>query len=101
MAAKEAILEGGRKRLRPILLTSITTILGLVPLLIERSFQAQILIPMAISIAFGLAFATLLTLLLIPCFYFILDDVQRLMHRLWHGPSPGSDVSGDAREAKP
>jgi multidrug efflux pump subunit AcrB len=65
----EALLESGQRRFRPILLTSLTTIAGLAPLLAERSFQAQLLIPMAASLAFGLMLATLQVLLLIPVFY--------------------------------
>lgn len=66
---QQAILESGQRRFRPILLTSLTTIAGLAPLLFERSFQAQLLIPMATSLAFGLALATVLVLILIPVYY--------------------------------
>ena len=66
---REALLEAGARRFRPILLTSMTTIAGLLPLLTERSFQAQLLIPMAASLAFGLMLATGLVLILIPVFY--------------------------------
>ena len=72
----EAIIQGGRERLRPILLTSITTISGLAPLVLEKSFQAQFLIPMAVSIVYGLAFATVLILVLLPCLYQILEDLR-------------------------
>ena len=65
----EALIESGQRRFRPIVLTSLTTIAGLAPLLTERSFQAQLLIPMAASLAFGLMLATLQVLLLIPVFY--------------------------------
>lgn len=65
----EALIESGERRFRPILLTSLTTIAGLLPLLTERSFQAQLLIPMAASLAFGLMAATILVLLLIPVLY--------------------------------
>ncbi|ABK45678.1 acriflavin resistance protein [Magnetococcus marinus MC-1] len=74
VAAKEA----GRARLRPILLTSITTVAGLMPLLLERSLQAQILIPLATSLAFGLAVATLGALFVVPSVYCILDDHGKL-----------------------
>jgi multidrug efflux pump subunit AcrB len=66
MAVKEAIVEAACRRLRAVLLTSLTTIAGLLPLLFETSLQAQFLIPMAVSISFGLAFATFLVLLLVP-----------------------------------
>ena len=68
----------GRARFRPILLTSITTIAGLMPLLLETSLQAQILIPMAASLAFGLTSATLVGLFLVPSLYCILDDFDLL-----------------------
>ncbi|MEM9589196.1 MAG: efflux RND transporter permease subunit, partial [Planctomycetota bacterium] len=66
---EQALLESGQRRFRPIMLTSMTTIAGLLPLLTERSFQAQLLIPMAASLAFGLMVATSLVLLLVPTFY--------------------------------
>ena len=65
--------------MRAILLTSITTVLGLAPLLLETSFQARFLIPMGISIAFGLAFATVLTLIAVPSLYMILADFQNIL----------------------
>ncbi|MBF0367866.1 MAG: efflux RND transporter permease subunit [Magnetococcales bacterium] len=74
IAAKQA----GRARFRPILLTSITTVAGLTPLLLEKSLQAQILIPMAASLAFGLMTATLAALFLVPAVYCILDDFNLL-----------------------
>lgn len=74
VAAKQA----GRARFRPILLTSITTIAGLTPLLAETSLQAQILIPLAASLAFGLTSATLIAIFLVPAIYTILDDFNAL-----------------------
>jgi HAE1 family hydrophobic/amphiphilic exporter-1 len=68
---KQAIIEAGRRRFRPVLLTSITTIAGLVPLLLETSFQAQVLIPMATSLCFGLLLATGLVLVLVPTFFYV------------------------------
>ncbi|MHC4457522.1 MAG: efflux RND transporter permease subunit, partial [Planctomycetota bacterium] len=76
-----AVVESGKARFRPVLLTSITTIAGLLPLLLERSFQAQFLIPMAISICFGLLAATVLTLLYVPALYLIVRDVSSLFSR--------------------
>ncbi len=67
----EALLDAGQRRFRPVLLTSVTTIAGLLPILVESSFQAQILIPMATSLCFGLMLATVLVLLLVPTFYWI------------------------------
>ncbi|TVP81444.1 MAG: efflux RND transporter permease subunit [Puniceicoccaceae bacterium] len=71
-----AIEEAGSLRFRPILLTSLTTFAGLLPLLFETSLQAQFLIPMAISLSFGVLFATFITLLLVPAFYSILEDIR-------------------------
>ena len=79
LALREAALEAGARRFRPIVLTSITTFVGLLPLLLERSLQAQFLIPMAVSLAFGVLFATLVSLLLIPSLYLILEDFRRLL----------------------
>ena len=75
----QAVIESGKARFRPVLLTSVTTIAGLCPLLLERSFQAQFLIPMAVSICFGLLAATVLTLLYVPALYLIIQDVINLM----------------------
>ncbi len=91
----EAIIDGGRQRLRPILLTSITTILGLAPLLLETSFQARFLIPMGISIAAGLLFATVLTLIGVPSLYMIMEDAKLAASRarafvLGHEPAPSA-----------
>lgn len=70
-----AVMESGKDRFRPVLLTSVTTIAGLFPLLLETSFQAQFLIPMAISICFGLLVATILTLVYVPSLYLIVKDI--------------------------
>jgi multidrug efflux pump subunit AcrB len=76
-----AIIDAGCRRFRAIMLTSATTFLGLGPMLLERSAQAQFMIPMAISLAFGIVFATVITLLLVPSLYMILDDLGRLTNR--------------------
>ena len=80
----QAVVESGKARFRPVLLTSVTTIAGLVPLLMERSFQAQFLIPMAVSICFGLLAATVLTLLYVPALYLIVQDIINLFSRKKH-----------------
>ena len=77
-----AVKEAGAARFRPILLTSVTTFVGLAPLMLDRSFEAAFLIPMAISLAFGVVFATFITLVLVPTWYLILMDVGRGMRRL-------------------
>ncbi len=87
VASREALIEAACQRLRAVLLTSLTTIAGLTPLLFEKSVQAQFLIPMATSIAFGLAFATLLILLVIPAMLSIHDSLHERLGRLLR-PSP-------------
>ncbi|MEM7474230.1 MAG: efflux RND transporter permease subunit [Planctomycetota bacterium] len=76
-----AALEAGVKRFRPIMLTSVTTFAGLLPLMMERSLQAQFLIPMAVSLAFGVLFATMVTLYLIPCSLLLAQDLNRVLKR--------------------
>jgi multidrug efflux pump subunit AcrB len=76
---RKALVESGRQRFRAVLLTSATTVAGLLPILTERSFQAQILVPMAASLVFGLMMSTVLVLLMIPTFYYIYcRTVERL-----------------------
>ncbi|MCA9654396.1 MAG: efflux RND transporter permease subunit [Myxococcales bacterium] len=76
-----AIHAAGVRRFRPILLTSLTTFLGLIPMITETSAQAQFLIPMAVSLGFGVLFATLIILLLVPSYYLVLHDVLALLGR--------------------
>ncbi len=73
--AASASIEGGMARFRAILLTSLTTFFGLLPILSETSMQAQMVAPMAVSLAFGILFATVITLILVPCLYNILGDL--------------------------
>ncbi len=77
--AQAAVIEGGKMRFRAIILTSVTTFGGLTPMMLERSIQARFLIPMAISLGFGVMFATLITLILVPCGYMILDDIHNAL----------------------
>jgi VCBS repeat-containing protein len=74
--AIEAAIAAGPRRFRPILLTSVTTFVGLFPLLIEKSVQAKFLVPMAVSLAFGVLFATFITLLLVPTSYLVIEDIK-------------------------
>ncbi len=74
----EAAIQAGARRFRPILLTSVTTFAGLMPMLFETDLQARFLIPMAVSLGFGVMFATFITLFLIPAIYLILEDLKRL-----------------------
>ncbi len=76
LTIQEAIREAGAARFRPIILTTVTTFAGLTPLLLERSIQARFLIPMAVSLAFGVVFATFITLVLVPVSYQILEDIK-------------------------
>ena len=80
----EAALAAGPRRFRPILLTSITTFVGLFPLLIEKSVQAQFLVPMAISLAFGVLFATFITLILVPTSYLAIEDTKLYFKKLFN-----------------
>ncbi|HEY9051556.1 MAG TPA: efflux RND transporter permease subunit, partial [Gammaproteobacteria bacterium] len=73
----KAIRDAGVARFRPIILTSLTTFAGLTPLMLERSVQAQFLIPMAVSLAFGVLFATVVSLVLVPASYYILEDLRK------------------------
>ena len=70
---KQAVLEAGPRRFRPIFLTSLTTFVGLIPLILEKSTQAKFMIPMAVSLSFGVLFATAITLLLVPVSYLTLE----------------------------
>ena len=81
----EAVLAGGRQRFRAIILTSVTTVAGLSPILFEKSVQAQFLIPMAISMSFGLMGATALVLVLVPALYLLLYDAQNICRWLLTG----------------
>jgi multidrug efflux pump subunit AcrB len=76
--AFQAAVEGGIRRFRPILLTSLTTFFGLLPMIFEQSLQARFIVPMAIGLAFGVLFATFIILVLIPVLYLILEDFRRL-----------------------
>jgi len=82
MSLHDAVIAGGTRRFRPILLTSLTTFFGLTPMILETSLQARFLIPMAISLAFGVLFATAITLMIVPSFYLVLEDVRHLPERL-------------------
>ena len=84
----EAVKEAGAARFRPILLTSLTTFAGLAPLLFEQSTQADFLKPMAISLAFGVVFATFITLVLVPTSYMILEDIKWVFRRVLRRPEP-------------
>lgn len=84
---KQAVMEAGARRFRPIILTSITTFVGLMPLMFETSIQAQFLIPMAISLGFGILFATAITLFLIPCCYMMGEEIKEMILKPWRSKS--------------
>jgi multidrug efflux pump subunit AcrB len=81
-SAYDAVIKGGIIRFRAIILTSLTTFAGLTPMLLEKSLQARFLVPMAVSLGFGVMFATGITLLLIPSGYMILDDIHVLIEKV-------------------
>jgi len=87
MSLLEAASTGGARRFRPILLTSLTTFAGLIPLIQLKSTNAQFLIPMAVSLGYGILFATLITLFLVPVQFLILEDIKALV-RGKAGPPP-------------
>lgn len=94
----DAIVDGARDRLRAVILTSATTIGGLTPLLFETSLQAQFLIPMALTIVFGLMVTTLLVLLVVPALLAIQDDIGRLLRR--PRPTPVALAAAEQRAAE-
>ena len=89
LSAREAALQSGPARFRAVILTSLTTCAGVTPLLAERSYQAALLIPMAVSLAFGVAFATLVTLFVVPVLYSLASDLAAVFSGRSHlRPSP-------------
>jgi multidrug efflux pump subunit AcrB len=104
MDAVEAVVEAGVVRFRPILLTSVTTIVGLSPMMLERSIQAKFLQPVVISLAFGVSIAFFVTLLMVPALYAIGADIQALRERsgAWIRRKvlrKGTKSSGEGHEA--
>ena len=95
MPLHDAIIDAGRRRFRPVLLTSVTTVAGLTPILLETSLQAQFLIPMAASLSFGIMTSTILVLILVPSFYCILDIIFKI------GPRPESRLTPESAIAEP
>ncbi len=90
--AIDAITQAGVRRFRPIILTSLTTFGGLFPILFETSPQAQYLIPMAISLGFGVVFATVVVLIIVPCLYMILEDIKGIAHLALESRLKGSET---------
>ena len=79
ISAYDAVKQAGIRRFRPIILTSLTTFFGLAPMIFETSMQARFLIPMAISIGFGILFATVIILAIVPSVYLVIEDVKKLV----------------------
>lgn len=96
----DAAMETGRRRFRPIVLTTVTTFFGLMPLVLETSFQAKFLIPMAITISIGLMSATVSTLIVLPAMLLVGDDIRRLARYLWFGRREETNDL-DAKEVMP
>ncbi|BAJ00695.1 efflux RND transporter permease subunit [Shewanella violacea] len=97
----QAAIDSGCYRFRAIILTSMTTFVGLVPIIMEKSLQAKIVIPMATSLAFGILFSTLVTLILVPLLYIILDDVRRTSRRFynwWWQPKALSPIDHEVED---
>lgn len=88
-SVRDVIHRAALRRFRPILLTSVTTFFGLLPMIFETSIQAKFLIPMAISIAFGILFATFVILLIVPALFLVADDFYRSV-RWIVDPSPSN-----------
>ena len=85
---RQAVIDAGCNRFRAILLTSLTTFIGLVPIMFETSMQAKLVVPMAVSLAFGVLFATIVTLILIPCLYVFIEDVKSSFNRGYRSAFP-------------
>jgi multidrug efflux pump subunit AcrB len=93
---KNAVIQAGLARFRPILLTSLTTAGGVTPLMLETSLQAKFLIPMAVALASGVLFATLITLILVPALYLILEDLRNFFGFSRHAAPSGVDMDSAA-----
>jgi multidrug efflux pump subunit AcrB len=83
---REAVMEAGPRRFSAVILTSLTTLLGLLPIQLETSIQSEFVKPMAISVGFGVLFATFVTLILVPVLYFIAKEIENLGGKAlsWH-----------------
>jgi len=97
----KAIREAVVRRLRPIFLTAITAVSGVAPLIFETDFQARMIVPMAISIAAGLIFSTLVDMFTIPAILAVLNDVRCALHRIRYGVWPEREAVEPARNRTP
>ncbi len=98
LSLEQVIRDAGMRRFRPIMLTTATTFLGLAPMILETSLQARFLIPMAVSLGFGIVFATAITLILVPVLYRILEDLRRLLGLAGADEPPRGAVEPGLRE---
>ena len=94
----ESVITAGGRRFRPILLTTLTTFFGLAPMIFETSFQARILVPMAISLGYGIVFATIITLVLVPCLYMVVEDIKKLAAFVWNFIMNDEKLNGQKKE---
>jgi len=101
MQPVSAVKEAGKARFRAIILTTITTTVGLYPLILENSFQAQFLIPMAIALAYGVLVGTMFILMFFPVLIMVLNDIKRISQSFWEGEQlDARDVEPKVRESK-
>ena len=94
MSYHDSIVAAGVQRFRPVILTTLTTFGGLAPIIFETSRQARFLIPMALSLGFGIVFATLITLVIVPSLYMVIEDVERLLGKASPTPVPPAAPAG-------
>ena len=87
-----AVIDAAVSRFRPILLTSVTTFVGLLPIMAERSSQSEYLKPMTLSLGFGVAFASFVTLIMVPCLYVVVEDARAWFQRHRSGGNLVSDT---------
>lgn len=83
MTRRNSVIYSGVNRFRPIMLTTLTTFGGLAPMIFETSRQAKFLIPMALSLGFGILFSTLITLIIVPCLYLMIEDIKKLFGKIY------------------
>jgi multidrug efflux pump subunit AcrB len=98
---RDAAMQAGGRRFRAIILTSLTTFVGIMPMVLETDMQAKFLIPMAVSLGFGILFATVITLFLVPCVYLILEDISRLLGKARPAAATTPDNSSSPALAPP
>ncbi|HEX4855530.1 MAG TPA: efflux RND transporter permease subunit, partial [Limnobacter sp.] len=99
MSPHEAICVSGVRRFRPIMLTTVTTFGGLAPMIFETSRQAKFIIPMAISLGYGILFATAITLVLVPCLYLVIEDLRRFLGTNSDASAPSANIEAEGQSA--